>query len=124
MADAIYSHTCDLIGLGRSAILEPELPKKILLNPDFDDEGALAMSHKVRGQWFSNMIPVKVIGGSLAIQFFYYNMRRLGKGLRSDPHMSIPGMLLAEIWETFSTGVTGTLQRVVAAVSGTRSKLE
>jgi 2,4-dienoyl-CoA reductase-like NADH-dependent reductase (Old Yellow Enzyme family) len=81
MADAIYSGTCDLIGLGRSAVLEPELPRKILLNPEYDDEGSVAMSHIVKGQWFANMIPVKVIGGGLPIQFFYYNMRRLGKVL-------------------------------------------
>ena len=69
MADALYSGTCDMIGLGRSAVLEPELPRKILLNPEYDDEGSVAMSHIVRGQWFTKLIPVKVIGGGLAIQF-------------------------------------------------------
>lgn len=40
--------------------------------------------HIVKGQWFANMIPVKVVGSGLAIQFFYYNMRRLGHGLKSE----------------------------------------
>ena len=69
MADALYSGICDMIGLGRSAVLEPELPRKVLLNPEYDDEGSVAMSHIVRGQWFAKLIPIKVIGGGLAIQF-------------------------------------------------------
>ncbi|KAF2767163.1 FMN-linked oxidoreductase [Teratosphaeria nubilosa] len=99
MADAIYSGTCDLIGLGRSAVLEPELPRKILLNPAYDDEGSCAMSHIIKGQWFAKMIPIKVVGSGLPIQFFYYNMRRLGKGLRSDPDISIPGVFTS--WTKF-----------------------
>lgn len=110
----------DLIGLGRSAVLEPELPRKVLLNPAYDDEGSVAMSHIVRGQWFSNMIPIKVVGGGLPIQFFYYNMRRLGKGLKSDPNISIPGVLWANIVETFHKGVLGTLQSLISAVNGSK----
>ena len=56
MADAIDSNICDLIGLGRAAVLEPELPRKILLNAEYDDELALAKSHIVRGQWFAKML--------------------------------------------------------------------
>ncbi|KAK0254486.1 hypothetical protein B0A54_13004 [Friedmanniomyces endolithicus] len=125
MADAVHSRTCDLIGLGRSAVLEPEIPRAVLLNPEFDDEGALAKSHVVRGQWFSKMIPVKVIGGGLPIQFFYYNMRRLGKGLKSDPDISIPSMIAVSLWESVSSGLLQTLQRLVAAFSGgQRVKIE
>ena len=120
MADAIYSGTCDMIGLGRASVLEPELPRKILLNTDYDDDGSVAMSHIVRGQWFSNMIPVKVIGSGLPIQFFYYNMRRLGAGLKSDPDISIPGVVLIGLWETLRDGLTGTIQKVIAGWSGSR----
>ncbi|KAK3109771.1 hypothetical protein LTR53_016614 [Teratosphaeriaceae sp. CCFEE 6253] len=125
MADAIHSGTCDLVGLGRSAVLEPELPRAILLNPEFDDEGALAKSHVVRGQWFSKLIPVKVIGGGLPIQFFYYNMRRLGKGLQSDPDISIPAMVMVTMWESVRSGLLGTLQKVIATLNGgQRVKME
>ncbi|EMC91925.1 hypothetical protein BAUCODRAFT_39070 [Baudoinia panamericana UAMH 10762] len=121
MADAIYSRSCDLIGLGRSAVLEPELPRKILLNPEYDDEGALAKSHIIRGQWLSKAIPVKVIGGGLPIQFFYYNMRRLGKGLDSDPDISLLGIILMGIYETLFSGVLQTLQRIVAGFSSNQA---
>jgi hypothetical protein len=97
MADAIDSGVCDLIGLGRTAVLEPEIPRTILMNEDVDDDHALAVPHIVRGQWFANMIPVKVVGAGLAIEFFYYNMRRLGNGLGSDKDVSIPKIVLDNI---------------------------
>ncbi|KAK5140969.1 hypothetical protein LTR04_002779, partial [Oleoguttula sp. CCFEE 6159] len=90
MADAIASGVCSLIGLGRSAVLEPTLPRSVLLNLQYDDDAALAQSHIIKGLWFANWFPVKVVGKGLAIQFFYHNMRRLGHGLKSDPDASIP----------------------------------
>ena len=83
------------------------------------------------------MIPAKVIGGGLPIQFFYYSksfvakrsascimtnafadMRRLGAGLKSDPDISIPGMLVVGLYETIRDGVHGLAQKVIAAWSG------
>lgn len=122
MADAVSSGICQLVGLGRSAILEPELPAKVLLNPDYDDDGALAKSHLIRGQWFSRLIPVKVVGASLGIQFFYYNMTRLGKGLDSDPDASIPFIVVAGIWEALRSGVSKTVQRIMASWGGSKAK--
>lgn len=120
MADAIYSRTCDLIGLGRAAVLEPELPGKVLLNPEYNDDGALAKSHIVRGQWFSRMVPIKAVGGSLPIQFFYYNMRRLGQGLKSDPDVTVLGVVLIGLWESVVSGCGQTVQRIVASLGGGR----
>ena len=137
MADALYSGACDMIGLGRAAVLEPELPRKVLLNPEYDDERSVAESHIVRGQWFANIIPAKVIGAGLPIQFFYYSkstvakrsescmltnafadMRRLGAGLKSDPNISIPGMLAVGLYETVRDGLHGLMQKVIAGWSG------
>lgn len=107
MADAIDSGICDLIGLGRAAVLEPDLPRKILLNPEIPDDEALAMSHQVRGMWFAGWFPAKVIGRGLPIQFFYYNMRRLGSGLMSDPDASIPFVFCVNVWSGLKGGVLG-----------------
>jgi len=122
MADALASGECQLIGLGRAAVLEPELPAKVLLNPEYDDDGALAKSHIVRGQWFSSLIPIKAVGSGMGIQFFYYNMRRLGKGLASDPDASIPYIVGMSIWETLTEGALKTLQRLIAGWSGGEKK--
>jgi hypothetical protein len=118
MADAIESGVCELVGLGRAAVLEPELPRKMLLNPAYDDSLAFGMSHIVRGLWFGKMFPAKIIGESFGIQFFYYNMRRLGRGMSSDPNASVPWIVGVGIWETLSSGVVQTLQRILATLAG------
>lgn len=113
MADAIDSGVCSLVGLGRSVVLQPDLPKTILLNPAVPDEQAFAQSHIVEGQWFANMIPVKVVGAGLAIQFFYHNMRRLGNGLKSDPDASIPYIIYQGFLETIRSGLLQTVERML-----------
>lgn len=42
MADAIDSGVCSLIGLGRTAVLQPGIPRVLLLNPSVPDDTALA----------------------------------------------------------------------------------
>ena len=59
------------------------------------------------------MIPVKIVGAGLAIQFFYHNMRRMGNGLKSDPDMSIPSMVLKDFIETFRSGLLQTVARML-----------
>ena len=113
MADAIDSGICSLIGLGRSVVLQPDLPVTVLLNPSVPDDEALAVSHMVKGQWFANMIPIKVVGSGLAIQFFYHNMRRLGNGLKSDLDASIPYIVFQGILETFQSGLFQTVERML-----------
>ena len=124
MADAIDSGVCQLIGLGRTAVLDPDIPKTILLNPSIPDEEALSQSHIVRGQWFANMIPVKVVGAGLAIQFFYYNMRRLGNGLKSSKDASIPYIVFESIMEIFRSGLTQTVERVLQSFPLQRQKVD
>lgn len=123
MADAIASGACALVGLGRAAVLEPELPTKVLLNPDHDDQTALAASHVVRGQWFARLVPIKVVGSGLVIQFFYYNMRRLGRGLKSQPDASIPYFVARGVWESIWGGFMTGAQRLLA-VLGDRTSLQ
>ena len=113
MADAIDSGICSLIGLGRTAVLQPDLPVSVLLNSSISDDDALAVPHIVKGQWFANMIPVKVVGSGLAIQFFYHNMRRLGHGLKSDLDASIPYIAFQGVLETFRSGLFQTVERIL-----------
>ena len=122
MADALASQTCQLLGLGRTAVLDPSIPRSLLLNPAIPDDAAFAPSHLVRGQWLANWIPVKVIGSGLPIQFFYYNMRRLGNGLRSSPDASIPWVLWEGVLETVRAGVGMSLGRVLQGMRVRRGR--
>lgn len=94
MADAIESGSTHLIGLGRAAVIEPDLPSKILLNERISDEEAIALPHQIQGLWLARMMPAKLVGAGLPIQYFYYNMRLLGVGLPSDPNISLPSVVL------------------------------
>jgi len=114
MADAIESGVCSMIGLGRSAVLQPDIPSVVLLNSSVPDDAAFAQSHIVKGQWLAQMIPVKVVGAGLAIQFFYHNMRRLGNGLKSDPDVSLPYIVFQDILETVRSGLVRTMERLLA----------
>jgi 2,4-dienoyl-CoA reductase-like NADH-dependent reductase (Old Yellow Enzyme family) len=115
MADAIDSGVCDLIGLGRTAVLEPDLPKAVLLNPEVTDSNALAISHIIKGQWLARMIPIKVVGSSFTIQYFYHNMRRLGSGLTSDPDLSLPGLLVVQVMDTMRRTFASMVSSLMSA---------
>lgn len=101
-------------------MLEPDFPRKLLLNGELGDEEALERLHVVKGQWFSDILPVKVVGCGLPIQFWYVNMRRLGKGLQPGPDKSIPGMILSGIMET----VRVTVQRIWQSLRWAPVKIE
>lgn len=113
--------------MGRAAVLEPNLPVAVLLNEAVADSEAIAMPHEVKGLWLARVIPAKIVGGGLPVQFFYYNsksfgvpyhcrahsrtVKRLGQGLTSDPDISIPwiavygaiGTLRAKLWNAWSS---------------------
>lgn len=72
MADSIDSGICHLVGLGRAAVLAPELCN-MLLDPAVPDVDAFAESHVVRGLWIVRWLPVKVVGNSLLLGYFYYS---------------------------------------------------
>ncbi|KAL8286164.1 hypothetical protein RQP46_004652 [Phenoliferia psychrophenolica] len=90
MADAIDSGTCDLLGIGRPAVLEPELPRSILFNPDIPDDQAFALPFQIKGLWFVPWVPARVVGAGLPLRFFYHQMMRLGAGLNSDTKITLP----------------------------------
>ena len=124
MADAIDSGVCDLIGLGRAAVLEPSLPKDVLLNPEVPDDTALALPHMVRGQWMARWVPVKVVGAGLPIEFFYWNMRRLGAGLKSDPYASIPYVVFENIVGALSSAALALAGKLRAFLPGYKQSVK
>lgn len=111
MADAVDTGACQLIGLGRTAVLQPSLPKDILLNPAIPDDEALAMPHEVRGMWLADLMPSKIVGAGLAGQVFYWNMRRLASGLASDPYASLPWVLFLSALEALKGTLSGLSTR-------------
>lgn len=124
MADAIDSSVCDLVGLGCAAVLEPFLPRDVLLNPDVPDDTALALPHMVRGQWLARLVSVTVVGARLPIEFFYWNMRRLGAGLKSDPYASIPLVVAENIFGALSSATLTIGEKLIAYLPGFKQSVK
>lgn len=62
MIQAIKSNACDMIGLGRPAVLQPSLPSNIILDNDVSDEQAYVMTSPISPSWFIKMSGVKSAG--------------------------------------------------------------
>lgn len=101
MADAIESGICDLVGLGRAAVIQPSLPRDILLNPNVPDSEAFALSHQLKGQWITRVMPKGIVGTGIPIRFFYYQMRRVGNGFATDPRVGLPWIVFLGLLESF-----------------------
>ena len=64
---------CDLIGLGRPAVLEPTLPKDIIFNPEVPDEKARLTTQAVAPSWTSKVLGIKGVGaGAETVSFFSF----------------------------------------------------
>lgn len=62
MTRAIKSNACDMVGLGRPAVLEPSLPRSIILNNEVSDEMAHVMTTPIEPSWFIKMTGIKSAG--------------------------------------------------------------
>ncbi|KAI5917446.1 hypothetical protein F4810DRAFT_45643 [Camillea tinctor] len=62
METAISSNACDLVGLGRPAVMDPKIPKTLFLNPNIKDEDASISVKRVPPSWAMRAIGVKALG--------------------------------------------------------------
>jgi hypothetical protein len=63
----VASSVYDLVGFGGAAVIQPSLPKDILLNPDLLGDIATALPHVVRGQRVTRWIRVKAASDSVLL---------------------------------------------------------
>ncbi|KAK4704748.1 hypothetical protein P7C70_g1462, partial [Phenoliferia sp. Uapishka_3] len=110
MADALESGACQLIGIGRPVVLEPEFPKATLFNPEIPDDQAFAVPFVPRGLWVAKLSPVKIVGAGLRGKLYYYNMRRLAHGLDPDRLASIPFIIFNGVVELLKETFSGVGQ--------------
>lgn len=59
---AINDNACDLVGLGRPAVLRPDLPKSVLLNDNVSDEEAVFPTTPVQPSWFLKQSGIRSAG--------------------------------------------------------------
>jgi 2,4-dienoyl-CoA reductase-like NADH-dependent reductase (Old Yellow Enzyme family) len=58
MAAAISEGSCDIIGIGRPACLEPQLPKDKMLAASIPDDDAVVQTFAIRGGNFWRRLPL------------------------------------------------------------------
>jgi 2,4-dienoyl-CoA reductase-like NADH-dependent reductase (Old Yellow Enzyme family) len=62
MEAAVSEGTCDMVGLGRPAVLSPHLPRDIILNPRIDMADARAFTKTIDPPWYYNLLNSRAPG--------------------------------------------------------------
>lgn len=74
MATVLENDICDLIGLGRTVVVQPDLPK-ILLDPSIPDSEACSSGWEPRGTWIVSWVP-KALGTGWFLRWYVYPLQR------------------------------------------------
>lgn len=75
MEAALTSSACDLVGVGRPAVLAPALPKQVIFNERVPDEEARLVDKKVEAPFLAKLSGVKAIGSgatSVCVLFSFF----------------------------------------------------
>ncbi|GJD04121.1 NADH:flavin oxidoreductase/NADH oxidase [Colletotrichum higginsianum IMI 349063] len=78
MEAALANNGCDLIGLGRPAVLNPALPKNTILAADVGDDDAKLYARKIEAPWIAQKLGVKAIGAGAESAWYAGMIRKLG----------------------------------------------
>lgn len=64
MEAALQADDCDMIGIGRPAIINPSLPANLILNPEVADADARLFDKKVEPHWIFEKLGMKSVVGA------------------------------------------------------------
>ena len=62
MEEAVSRGDCDMIGVARPSVLNPSLPKSLILNTEVKEENAKIYTQKILPPWIVRKIGVRAIG--------------------------------------------------------------
>ncbi|KAF5663736.1 NADH oxidase [Fusarium heterosporum] len=79
MEDALTEGACDLIGLGRPAIINPSLPANTILNKEVKTEDANLYARRIQTPWILKRFGPKSIGSGVEITWYRKQMQAIGK---------------------------------------------
>ncbi|TKX23811.1 NADH-dependent flavin oxidoreductase [Elsinoe australis] len=65
MEAAVSSQGCDMVGIGRPAVLSPTLPKDIVFDASISDEDAVLRADKIETPWLMRQTRIKAIGAGV-----------------------------------------------------------
>ncbi|KAM3494124.1 hypothetical protein MY3957_002576 [Beauveria namnaoensis] len=76
---AVKSGACDLVGVGRPAVVEPRLPRSIVFNPDVQDEDARLPTKSFSQATLSRWLGIKGLGGGTETIGYMGEIHRMQK---------------------------------------------
>lgn len=65
MEQAVADGDCDLIGLGRPAVLNPSAPNNVIFNPEVQDQDAVLYRKKNKTPWLIKQLGLGVVGAGM-----------------------------------------------------------
>ena len=70
MRSALDSGDCDLIGIGRPAAIQPELPNEIIFNKDVSDGESTLQTQNIKTPWLAKITGIRsVSSGAETVSF-------------------------------------------------------
>ncbi|KAJ0416738.1 hypothetical protein BJY00DRAFT_303946 [Aspergillus carlsbadensis] len=77
---ALKAGVCDLVGIGRPAVLRPDFPR-LLTDSAYTDQEARVVFPKVPVPFLARLLQIKVLGGGAETEYFRGQIHRLADGL-------------------------------------------
>ncbi|KAI1121566.1 NADH:flavin oxidoreductase/NADH oxidase [Nemania abortiva] len=79
MKAALSSGACDMVGIGRPAILAPTLANDVILNGNVKDEEAEVSAPRVKPAWWVEKLGVSIIGTGAENAWYQSRLQKIGK---------------------------------------------
>lgn len=65
MEKAVADGDCDLVGLGRPAVLNPSVPNSVVFNPEVKDQDATLYRKKNKTPWILKFLGMPAVGAGM-----------------------------------------------------------
>ena len=115
MNAALNEDGIDLIGLGRAAAVDPDLPNRLIATASGDSSKSdEAQSETTKpssqcidyemtgGAWLKKLVPLQLVGGSLVTKWHQSQMLLIAQGKDPRPESSFERLLVREMWDGLS----------------------
>lgn len=124
MNTALHEDGIDLIGLGRAAAVDPDLPDRLLGTKQRKGEGDMQRSldrcvqyEMSGGQWLRKLLPLQLVGGGMTTKWHQGQMMLLAEGREPMLDCSLERLLLREVWTGIGSGGRAAVVGVIAAAA-------
>ncbi|KAK5656872.1 hypothetical protein OQA88_4421 [Cercophora sp. LCS_1] len=84
MEEAVERGECDLVGIGRPAVLNPLLPKTLVFNKEVGDEEARLYARRIATPWYIKLWGVKGVGAGIETVWYATQMAALAAKVLKD----------------------------------------